>query len=92
VIDERTRTPVGWVLHRDILGHLQEDPLTTRAADVVSTEAAYIDPDDTVEEAAERMISDGHTHLLVGRGPQAVPEGVLSSWDVVAHYAGIGNA
>ncbi|MGH2954246.1 MAG: CBS domain-containing protein [Solirubrobacterales bacterium] len=92
VIDGRTRTPIGWVLHRDVLGHLRGDPFTTRAAEVVSAEAAYIDPDETVEDAADRMIAEGLTHLLVGYGPEAVPEGVLSSWDVVAHYAGLGSA
>jgi CBS domain-containing protein len=92
VIDDRERTPIGWVLHADILGYLREDPFTTRAADVVSAEAAYIDPDETVEDAADRMTEQGLTHLLVGYGPESVPEGVLSSWDVVAHYAGLGSA
>jgi CBS domain-containing protein len=87
VVDERTRQPSGWVFHLDVLRYLREDPLTTRAADVVSQEAAYIDPEDTVEEAAERMVSDGLTHLLVGHGPDSIPEGVLSSWDLVAFYA-----
>ena len=88
VIDPKTRVATGWVLHRDVLEHLREDPLTTRAADVVSQEAAYIDPEDTVEDAADRMIAEEVSHLLVGYGPQAVPVGVLSSWDLVAYYAG----
>jgi CBS-domain-containing membrane protein len=87
VIDHQTRNPVGWVFHSDILGHLRRDPLTTRAADVVSEEASYIHPEDTVEEAAERMATDHLTHVLVGHGPEAIPEGVLSSWDLVAFYA-----
>ena len=88
VVHPSTRIAAGWVLHRDVLVHLREDPLTTRAIDVVSQEAAYIDPSDTVEEAAERMVEDEVSHLLVGYGPDSVPEGVISSWDLVAYYAG----
>jgi predicted transcriptional regulator len=88
VVDPSTRVAAGWVLHRDVLAHLREDPWTTRAMDVVSQEAAYIDPSDTVEEAAERMVEDDVSHLLVGYGPDSVPEGVISSWDLVAYYAG----
>jgi CBS domain-containing protein len=87
VIDPGTRTAIGWVFHRDVLRHLRKDPLTTRAADVVSRQAAYIGPEETVEEAAERMLADDVSHLLVGYGPDTVPEGVLSSWDLVAYYA-----
>jgi CBS domain-containing protein len=86
VIDQRTREPMGWVTHLDVLHYLRSDPMTTLAGGVVSQEAAYIDGDATVEEAAERMIRDEATHLLVG-SPSVIPEGVLSSWDLVAHYA-----
>ena len=88
VLDPSSRTAIGWVFHRDVLRHLREDPLTTRAADVVSQQAAYIGPEETVEEAAERMLADEVSHLLVGYGPDTVPAGVLSSWDLVAYYAG----
>jgi signal-transduction protein with cAMP-binding, CBS, and nucleotidyltransferase domain len=71
-----------------VLSHVREDPLTTRAGDVVSQAAAYIDPEDTVEEAADRMLTEDVSHLLVGYGPDSVPEGVVSSWDLVSYYAG----
>jgi CBS domain-containing protein len=86
VLDQRERKLLGWVTHRDVLSYLRSDPLTTVAGDLVSQEAAWIDPEATVDEAAEQMIADGTTHLLVG-APEAIPEGVLSSWDLVAHYA-----
>jgi CBS domain-containing protein len=92
VIDPSTREPAGWVFHLDVLRHLREDPLTTRAADLVSQEVTYIDPEDTVEDAAERLVSDGLTHVLVGHGPESIPEGVLSSWDVVRYYARLPGA
>lgn len=91
VVDPRERTPAGWVFHRDVLAHLREDPELTRAADVVSEEAVYIHPEDTVDEAAEQMIREDLTHLLVGHGPDSIPEGVLSSWDLVRYYAGAGG-
>jgi CBS domain-containing protein len=87
VVDQKTRQPLGWVFHRDVLRYLRTDPFTTMAGDVVSEEPAYIDPEATVEEAAERMADENITHLLVSHSPEAIPEGVISSWDLVAHYA-----
>jgi CBS domain-containing protein len=88
VIDDKSRHPLGWVFHRDLLRCLRQDPYTTRAGDFISAEASYIDPEETIEDAAERMVEEGVTHLLVGHSPDALPEGVLSSWDVVSYYAG----
>ena len=87
VVDDRSREPLGWVFHRDVLQHLRSDPLTTVAADVVSQGPTYIDPEATVDEAAELMVEQNLTHLLVGKSPDRIPEGVISSWDLVAHYA-----
>jgi CBS domain-containing protein len=86
VMDQRTREPAGWVTHEDVLRYLRSDPFTTLAGAVVSQEPAYVDPDATVEEAAEKMVEEGTNHLLVG-SPEVIAEGVLSSWDLVAHYA-----
>src|ERR671925_868427 len=47
VVNEKDRRPLGWVFHRDLLRCLRQDPYTTRAADFVSVEAAYIDPEET---------------------------------------------
>jgi CBS domain-containing protein len=87
IIDPAKRVPLGWVFHKDVLGHLREDPYTTRAADVVSAEASWIHPEETVEVAADTMVAEGISHLLVGHGSGTLPEGVLSSWDLVAFYA-----
>jgi CBS domain-containing protein len=86
IIDAASREPLGWVFHRDVLLHIREDPLTTLASAAVSHEAVWIDPLDSVEEAAQRMQEEDLTHLLVG-SPGTVAEGVLSSWDVVGFYA-----
>jgi CBS domain-containing protein len=86
VINPQTREPIGWVSHRDVLVHILEDPLLTLASRSVSQEAAWIDPAATVEEAARRMQEDDLTHLLVGE-PGEIPEGVISSWDVVGFFA-----
>ena len=86
VVDQGTRELKGWVTHRDVLRYLRSDPLITLAGGVVSQQPAYIDADATVEEAAEQMVAESTTHLLVG-APEVLPQGVLSSWDLVAHYA-----
>jgi CBS domain-containing protein len=87
IVDESSRLPEGWVFHRDILKHIESDPLTTIAHDAVSQDVSVIAPEATVKEAADRMLSDGSTHLLVASSLEAIPEGVISSWDIVAFYA-----
>jgi CBS domain-containing protein len=88
IVDPGSREPLGWVMHRDVLHHLRRDPYTTRAADVVSAEATWIHPEEPVENAADRMVDEEISHMLVGHGTGTLPEGVLSSWDLVSFYAG----
>jgi len=87
IVDPGSREPLGWVKHSDVLHHLRQDPYTTRAADVVSAEAAWIHPEETVEVAGDRMVGEEINHMLVGHGAGTLPEGVLSSWDLVSYYA-----
>jgi CBS domain-containing protein len=87
IIDESSRLPQGWVMHDDILRHIESDPLTTIAGEAISQEVSLIAPESTVKEAAERMLSEARTHLLVASSLEAVPEGVISSWDIVSFYA-----
>jgi CBS domain-containing protein len=81
------KTPLGWVFDHDLLRYMPGDPLTTLASEAVSEAAQYIDSEAAVREAAERMIEERVTHLLVGRSPDSMPEGVLSTWDLVSFYA-----
>jgi CBS domain-containing protein len=87
IIDRKDRLPRGWVFHKDILEHLESDPLTTLAADAISETVSLIAPEATVKEAADRMVAEGLTHLLVAASLEAIPEGVLSTWDIVTFYA-----
>jgi CBS domain-containing protein len=87
IVDDASRLPQGWVLHRDILEHIDSDPLTTLAGDAISQDVSLIAPEATVKEAADRMLAEGLTHLLVANSLEAIPEGVISSWDIVAFYA-----
>jgi CBS domain-containing protein len=87
IVDESSRLPQGWVLDRDILEHIESDPLTTLAQEAISHDVSIIAPEATVTEAAERMLAEGLTHLLVASSIEAIPEGVISSWDIVAFYA-----
>jgi CBS domain-containing protein len=87
IVDESSRLPRGWVLDRDILEHIESDPLTTVAQEAISQDVSIIAPEATVKEAADRMLAEGLTHLLVSNSLEAIPEGVISSWDIVAFYA-----
>ena len=81
------REPLGWIFHLDILRHIAGDPLTTLARDAVSATAEIIEPEVSVQEAAERMVDGKVTHLLVAKSRQSIPEGVLSTWDLVSFFA-----
>jgi predicted transcriptional regulator len=87
IVDESSRLPRGWFLHSDVLEHIDSDPLTTIAGKAISQDVSLIAPEATVKEAADRMVAEGVTHLLVASSLDAIPEGVISSWDIVAFYA-----
>ena len=87
IVDDESRLPQGWVLDRDVLARIDSDPLTTLAQEAVSQDISLVAPEATIKEAADRMLAEGLTHLLVGRSLEAVPEGVISGWDIVAFYA-----
>lgn len=87
------REPVGWIFQLDILRHISDDPLTRLASDAVSEAVQTIEPEVSVQDAAELMVDQNLTHLLVARSHDALPEGVLSTWDLVSFYAeGVGHA
>jgi CBS domain-containing protein len=87
IVDEVSRLPRGWLLHSDILEHIESDPLTTIAGKAISHDVSLIAPEATVKEAADRMLAEDVMHLLVASSLEAIPEGVISSWDIVAFYA-----
>jgi CBS domain-containing protein len=88
IVDRTTRQPQGWVRHSDILEHIESDPLTTIAGQAISQDVSLIAPDATVREAADLMLEKGVSHLLVASSLESIPEGVISSWDIVSFYAG----
>jgi hypothetical protein len=51
-----------------------------------SETAAFIAPEVTVQDAADRMVAEGGTHLL-GGSSDAVALGVVWLGDIVAFYA-----
>jgi CBS domain-containing protein len=57
------------------------------AGKAVSQDPSLIAPEASVKEAADQMLTEGVTHLLVASSLEAIPEGVISSWDIVAFYA-----
>src|SRR5688500_17520156 len=71
IIDRSSRLPQRWVLHSDILEHLESDPLTTIAGRAVSQDVSLIAPESPVKEAADLMLAKGVTHLLVANSLEA---------------------
>ena len=51
-------------------------------ADIAATEPLCVDPDDTLDLVADRLVAHGVTHAIVGT-ERAVPAGVVSTLDVL---------
>ncbi len=82
--------PVGVVTGHDLLRRLV-DGGASKLADVMSREILSIEPDATLQEAAERMLRH-RVHRLVVVDPApviAAPVGVISTADIVAAMASV---
>lgn len=76
--------PIGWVTARGLLSWFDRDETLHSARDAVTEEPAAIDPSATVGEAHIALSQPGRSHLLVRRGPDTLPEGVVAEMDLVA--------
>jgi CBS domain-containing protein len=76
--------PLGWVTARGLLAWVGEDVALVHARDAVTERAGTIEAGTPARDAL-RMLSQPETsHLLVTRGQDAVPEGVVSAIDMVS--------
>jgi CBS domain-containing protein len=86
ILDPASHRPRGWISQQDVLRLIGEERLAALAGDALSEAATFIAPDVSVRDAANTMLAEGGTHLLVG-SPDAVALGVVSIGDIVAFYA-----
>ena len=80
--------PWGVISDLDLVGALLDgvDEDTT-ASSIAASPVVLVSTDDTLEHAAERMISHGTSHLVVLDADTSHPVGILSTLDVAAAVA-----
>lgn len=76
---------VGVITERDVVRAVAEgrDP-STPAAELAETELVWTDPDSTISEVAEEMMTHWIRHVFVGRPGELV--GIVSMRDLLVAY------
>jgi CBS domain-containing protein len=82
VVGARNGTPLGWVTHRGLLGWVGRDRSLARATEAITEEVRAIPAHESVRTALYALSLSGTTRLLVRSRPNAMPEGVLSDFDL----------
>lgn len=81
-LDGVSESAWGIVSDIDVLRSVPEDVDRRTAKDVAGTELLTVEPDESLERAAQMMAEHEVTHLVVVSGER--PVGVLSSLDIAA--------
>jgi CBS domain-containing protein len=83
VVDHVHGRPLGWVSARALMPYLlrDDDLLLVRLA--IDEPAETISPGASARDALDRLTAGVVTHLLVARGPESHPEGVISALDLM---------
>jgi len=74
--------PLGWITATGLLAHLDADPFTTRAVDLVTEQPNLIHPGEPLRNAAALLAAPGVTHLLVTSGGRRFT-GVVTARDLL---------
>jgi CBS domain-containing protein len=82
VVGSRNGTPLGWVTHRGLLGWIGRERTLARATEAITEQVRAIPPHESVRTALYALSLSGTTRLLVRSRPHALPEGVLSDFDL----------
>lgn len=84
VVGRTDGKPLGWVTSRGLLDWVTRDISLACARDAVNEKVVTVEPGATVREAAEALIKDGTTHLLVCHQTDWLSEGVVSDINLIA--------
>ena len=87
VTEREGEPPVGVVSHTDAIAHYGEDLTTIQARDIMTSDVVSISEDDTVAEAASKLL-ENHIHRLLVTNREGKPLGILSTTDIVREMRG----
>jgi CBS domain-containing protein len=82
VVGARNGTPLGWITHRALLGWLSRDRRLARASEAITEEVRAIPAHESLRTALYALSLAGTTRLLVRNRPNAMPEGVVTDFDL----------
>ena len=77
--------PVGWITARGLLAWIDGDETLASARDAISEDVVAVDPSSSLRDAVAAILAPGVTHLLVRRGENSAPEGVVSEVDLLGY-------
>ncbi len=83
VVGSQHGAPLGWVTARGMLAWIGGDTGLVHARDAVTERALMIEAGASAREALRMLSQPGTTHLLVSRGGDGLPEGVMSAVNLV---------
>jgi CBS domain-containing protein len=83
VLDDRTGRPLGWATSRGLLRFADRDVALCSARDAVTEPALAVEPSAAARDALDRLQREGATRLLVVRGGDGLPEGVVADVDLL---------
>ena len=84
------QAPWGVISDLDLVGALLEGVgEDATASSIAASPVVLVSTDDTLEHAAERMVSHGTSHLVVLDADTSHPVGILSTLDVAAAVAAL---
>lgn len=83
VVGSRQGAPLGWITARGLLAWLGKDPGLVHARDAITERAQTIEAGAPAREALRALSQIDTTHLLVVRGRDLFPEGVVTAINLV---------
>jgi CBS domain-containing protein len=83
VVDDRSGRPLGWATSRGLLHWVDRDIALSSARDAVTEPPLAIEPSARAREALELLHGKDASRLLVVRGDDGLPEGVVAEVDLL---------
>lgn len=75
--------PLGWATDRGMLAQLERDAPLILIGEVITEDPVSVAPDTTAREVVSLLSEGGPSQVLVASAGGAVPEGVISAFDLI---------